>query len=263
MVLRLRQILPLIGLFALVALLDGALRTTTQAGSLHAFRLAILRQRGDALHLGDSAATAWPKLKQADRHEPLIAIDDGDIESYDWHAQTLVLTVAATDRFLSSLATVDPRAAIKKQDPLLALRQAFAERVFVATLDDAVLYGGIVLDAMSRKMAAYPVMRLEILGGRIVLHLLPQHIVLVQSDPPEEAARWDAAIAPEAADNWAALGDDAQRLHLRNAFTAEAKALRQILRDERVRSLMEAQDKLVSIKPLQIAAPATAASTTR
>ena len=234
MALRLRHAIPLICLFGFVALVQVFLDDTSRAGPLHSFRLVILRQEWADLSPGYSLDTATTAINSADRSDPLISIDSNDIDSYDWAGQNIVLTPAASAKF-QALAP-GPKSAV-------ALRRALDMHGFVAVFDDAPVYGGMVLGAMSQMPVRYPVLRVEVVGDRAILHILPAQIPMAQTDVPAERSRWAAAISSEAKD-WSTLPDKTQESILSAAFTPAANAVRRLIRNESARLFLDAEGKL-------------------
>jgi hypothetical protein len=81
-----------------------------------------------------------------------VLLDDTDVEIYDWRQQTLLLTEQASLRLRGS---------------------DFMERIFVVTLGDERLYGGITLPFFSPRSMRCPVLTMYAEGNRIIVILCP------------------------------------------------------------------------------------------
>jgi hypothetical protein len=213
---------------------------------MHSFRLVILRQDWSDLALGYTLDTATAKLGAADRSDPLISIDSSDIDTYDWNGQNIVLTPAASTKFRALAAGSKPA----------DFDRALGMHGFVAVFDEAPVYGGLVLGPMSQMPVHYPVLRVEMLGGRALLHVLPTQIPMAQTDVPAERSRWAAAMSSEAAD-WSRLPDKTQESILSAAFTPAANAVRRLIRNESARLFLDAEGKLKVPTFQHVAGPAS------
>lgn len=217
-----------------------------------AFQLVILKENWFDLELGYDPDAAFERLRTADYTAPVFVLMLDDLESYRWDWQMLTLTKTATQRLAESLSSLNHQEDIQKLMDLEAnlgwgnpLAQALYLQPFVVQTEGRFTYGGIFLDAISQMAINYPVIRVEVVEGQAVFHILPTHIPFVNYDPVlRESVPLDDAFttiiegdrndAPEffegVVNNWASSDTP-------NHF-------REIIRSESIRALVEASGKL-------------------
>jgi hypothetical protein len=116
---------------------------------------------------------------------------------------------------------------------------------FLVKVDDEIVYGGIFLEPMSELAAGYPVIRPGMIHVKAIFHLLPIQIPFIAYDPvSNDAAAWDAAITPEGAKDWAQFPGHIKSHFMSIGARQEAIEFRAIIRNSRVREVMEQAGKL-------------------
>lgn len=224
------------------------------ASNSEKFELVILRQDWSDLKLGYSYAQALPILRSANASERLCIISLTDIEWYSWTRQSISLTKEATEKLIQALPVeqdlkkhVRHIARVKKErgwgnmiEPALHLKG------FLAILDDEIIYAGIFLEPMSEVAAGYPVIRPGMSGRKALLNLLPVQIPFVAYDPnSEDIAVWNKAIVPEGAGTWAHFPPQMKTQIISIGASKNAMEFRSMIRNEKVREILEQAGKLI------------------
>ena len=128
------------------------------------FKLVILKKTWDqALQNKYTWADAWAVLETISLDDPVEAVGDGQIESYDWTNQTVTLTRAASEAFAPTFASSAPSG------------QLVAQTLFVVTLNGARLYGGMFLSEQSAMGIKFPVIYLAGDSEHLELAIRPSH----------------------------------------------------------------------------------------
>ncbi len=220
------------------------------------FQLIILKQRWSDLKLGYRAPDALRVLAAIGDGDGLYVAAAQDLDVYDWDRQTLTLTSDATAALMRALADQgsppDGVKAIVEMRSRLGwgnrLESALYTRCFVVNVDGALIYGGIFLDATSQMGIDYPVARVTVVDDRAVTALLPVHIPFVVTDPVTESGAWrDASIATEAQADVRQLDAHGDRFAnwIRGvSTTGNASEFRALIRDPRIKGLLETAGKL-------------------
>ena len=212
------------------------------------FHIIILARDWYDLKLGHTYDKALPLLTAAAETDRLITLTTGDIERYAWTGQIITLTNVATERLISSLPEKE---AIKKH--ILSIekfkkKRGWGNRIemplhlkgFIVKVGNDVLYGGIFIEPMSELSIDYPVIRPALANDRAVLHLLPVHIPFVSYDPVvNNGGEWNKAISPEGAEIWDHFPPPMKSRFMEMGLTGTASRFRNVLRDPRVRAIME------------------------
>jgi hypothetical protein len=229
------------------------LTTMPSSASSGRFQLIILKQDWYDVKLGYKYSQALPILKSASEADTLFVIGISEVESYNWTRQCITLTAEATTRLIQALPQeqdlkehIQYMANVKRKfgwgnpiEPALHLKG------FLVKADDEVVYGGIFLEPMSELAIIYPVIRPWMVDRKAVLHLLPIQIPFVAYDPMmNDVAAWDAAIAPEGAKDWAQFPGHIKSHFIGMGTRQEAIEFRAILRNSKVREIMEQAGKL-------------------
>ena len=217
------------------------------------FQLVILKQDWYDLKLGHKYTQALPIFKSADAADRLFVIGMNEIESYHWTRQSITLTAAATAKLIQALP---PEGDLKKHIQYMAkvkrehgwgnsIEPALHLKGFLVTVNDEVIYAGIFLEPMSELATDYPVIRPGMADGQAVLRLLPLQIPFVAYDPvSNESAAWDAAIAPEGARPWAQFPPQMKSQIMSIGTSQEATESRNLIKNPKVREIMEQAGKL-------------------
>ncbi|HEV7786880.1 MAG TPA: hypothetical protein VGQ28_16155, partial [Thermoanaerobaculia bacterium] len=172
------------------------------------FQLAVLAEEG-----GSDWADAWPRL-QAAVAEPLLVVDEHDVEAYDWAAQRIVLRSEVTPRFLPVLQKLMP--SDKRLQKLKALWEGsylvyLGHQGFVVSLGGQPLYGGVFLDKASQMDIRYPVLHADMdEENRIVLRFSPIHYPF--------GSLWDDGTSGDALDSPASLSVKEVQSAFKQAF---------------------------------------------
>jgi hypothetical protein len=222
--------------------------------SARSFQLVILKQDLSDLGVGYDYDKLFPRWCDGRSKQTLFTIGVGDIETYAWETQGIVLRSEATARLTEALrGEHEPKESvrefIKMKESLgwgSALEHGLYTKGFVALLDGEPLYGGIFLDPTSQLPIDFPVIRASrTADGRAVLHVLPIHFVFLAYDPIAQIKMsLDVAVAPEIAADWRQFPEE-----LKNSFTPQltcerAGAFRTIIRNGSIRTIMNATGKL-------------------
>lgn len=218
------------------------------------FQLVILKKSWDDLKLGYDYGGAFPALKSAAPGDALMTIETEQIESYDWSLQAITLTAEATAALIRSLTgDKDVKAQIKALNELKkeagmsnSLERSLYTKGFLVKLSGKPLYGGIFLDAMSQMAISYPVIRAGMDGERAFLNILPVHIPFMTRDPaPGGTPSTDGVIAKEGAGDWKQFPQELKKGFFEKLATGkEAKELRALIRNPKIRELMDKAGKL-------------------
>jgi len=224
--------------------------------SAHSFQLVILKQGLDDLGVGYDYDKLFPRWRDGRSKQTLFTIGVGDIETYSWGTQGIVLTSDATARLTEALGGEGDRkesvGELNKMKESLgwgnALEHALYTKGFVTLLDGEPLYGGIFLDPLSQRPVDFPVIRVSrTADGRAVFHAMPIHFVFLTYDPITQIeASLDVAVTPEAAADWSQFPEEHKKSITRNVTSETAMAFRKLLRNGSIRSIMDATGKLRS-----------------
>jgi hypothetical protein len=232
--------------------MTGYVPSSAQESDQDTFRLIVLTEDWWDLQLGYTYETALPNLEDADLSDPLFVIDMNQIESYDWTRQAITLTEEASSLLIDALPlTAEQRDGVRELTQLKEslgwgnpVENALYIHGFVVQVDGEFLYGGIFLDPMSQMAIDYPVIRSEIVDGKVIFHLLPIHIPFVTYDPvPSESTTWDEAIADEMMGDWGQFSNDTKAALMGFADSADARSFRQLIRDPHLYDILMAANK--------------------
>lgn len=218
------------------------------------FQLVILKQDWSDLKLRYSSDEALPLLKAARAAGTLTIIGLEDIESYHWPRQSITLTTQATTRLMADLppegewkSNLRAMAKIKRNygwgNPI---EWSLHQKGFLVTVNDEALYGGVFLEPMSQMAILYPVIRPGLRENKAIFNLLPVQIPFVVYDPASsQIAAWNAAIAPEGAKDWNQFPVPMKSHFINMGNRPEALAFRKLIRDTKMKEIMEKAGKLV------------------
>jgi hypothetical protein len=106
---------------------------------------------------------AWPRIEQLDLADSAFVVGPEDVESYHWPDQVITLTSAASARLWGTFGSKE------------LFRLECLKGVFVATLGDRKLYGGVFIESISAAAIQFPVIYLTKSGARYLLTLRPSH----------------------------------------------------------------------------------------
>lgn len=224
---------------------------SSQDETIPPFQLLILEPDWFELPLG-YGPESLVQLETADYSSPLFVLELEDIEHYQWDWQMLTLTEAATQRLAESVQEQNRRADIQKFIDFKQssggwgnpLQSALYIQPFVVLVDGEFLYGGIFLDAMSQMAINYPVIRVEIVEGQAVFHILPIHIAFVNYDPVPRSAALDEAYNSVIEQDRQSIPDFFDSAVNEWAMSDNAVYFRELIRNERLFEALQAAEKL-------------------
>lgn len=249
----LKSYINLVCFVTLTLLFSTSTANSSSATSLDRFQLVILKQDWYDLKLGHKYTQALPTLKSANTADSLFLIGTNEVEAYNWTRQSITLTGQATAKLIQALPRDED---LKKHIQYMAkvkrehgwgnpIEPALHLKGFLATLNDELIYAGICLEPMSELTIDYPVIRPGMVDSKAVLHLLPIQIPFVAYDPVwNESAAWDAAIAPEGVRVWGQFPAQMKSHFMSIGTRPEAMEFRNLIKNPRVRELMEQAGKL-------------------
>src|SRR3990172_7629205 len=177
-----------------------------------------------------------------------ISLSEADIDEWEWNAQAITLSSAATQRLLAALPgdseLADSVRQMKKMHEQLKwgnpIGLSLYTRGFLVSLRGEPLYGGVFLEAVSERRVDVPVFRTSLVDGRVVFHVLPVHLPFLMVDPG--SADHDVTIdhvAPEARDDW-----QMAKMMWRRAYGPDAVRIRHTLFDARLHAALQQSGKL-------------------
>ena len=219
------------------------------------FQLIILNQDWQDFGRVYDSEEALPLLMNADTSESLFVISLREIEHYDWDTQVITLTKDATGALVSVL---DNAAQGEEAEAIMGLREslgwgnelerALYIRVFLVRVDSDTVYGGIFLNAVSQMAIDYPVLRVTVVDGKAVFAVLPVHVPFTMVDPIGGAGGVsELSIAEEAEADVEQLNeqDDFLTAWILDIATSDtASQFRELIRDTRIKTVLEAAGKL-------------------
>jgi hypothetical protein len=160
---------------------DATTPAVTQGGTGVGFRLYVLKQHTDDLDLGLTVESSWSILSSLDLSSPLVVFRSEDIATFEWGSQSLLLSEAASGQ-------------LRSLTPLVAPDVALNDHVFLVTLDDARLYGGIVEYPEEARLVDYPVIHVVPAVPQVWLDIRPHSGPNVYgADPPQMRSRIEKA----------------------------------------------------------------------
>jgi len=244
----------LISLFLLISILSScsSISTTQQPKSEIEFKIIILKDNWFDLKIGYEAEKAQSVLSSADISNPVFVITKNQIEKYDWDLQTITLTSTATKELGEALSNIGADSnEIEKLNNLKEslgwgnpIERALYIHPFIVQVDNQFKYGGIFLDAPSQMAIDFPVARITILDGQIVIALLPTHIPFVMIDPIDGNGNLRQPVITDEAKS------DVQQLDFFSdwstgiATSATANKFRAIIRDENIKAFLKMESLL-------------------
>ncbi|MBX3056593.1 MAG: hypothetical protein KF770_08990 [Anaerolineae bacterium] len=211
------------------------------------FKAIILKENWFDLEIGYEAEKAQSALSSADISEPVFVIGKDQIEKYDWDLQTITLTSNATNELGEALLNIG--AASAEIENLNNLKESFGwgnpiERAlyihpFIVQVDNQFIYGGIFLDATSQMAINFPVARVTISEGKVVIALLPTHMPFVMIDPIDESGNLRQPIIADEAKHDVQQLDFFPDWSTELATSAISEKFRAIIRDKKIRLIFE------------------------
>jgi len=243
---------PLIALFLLIAILSScsSISASQQSTPETEFKIIILKENWWDLKIGYEAEKAQAILGSADFSDPLFVITKEKIEKYDWDLQTITLSSTTTKELGEALSNLGKDSGeIEKLNHLKEslgwgnpVERALYIHSFIVQVDSQFKYGGIFLDATSQMAIDFPVARITIADGKVVIALLPTHIPFVMIDPIDGSGNLRQAVIADEAKS------DVQQLDFFSgwsnglATSATSKKFRALIRDESVRVIFEKEN---------------------
>lgn len=243
--------------FVLVGLITGlSFACSSKMESLppdDSFQLIIFNRDWYDLNLGYQAQNVLPVIYDLEESESLFVISLDNIEIYNWDQQTITLTEDATKELAIALDNhVEDSEAV---EALMGMRERLGwgnpwdhilyTKTFLVKVDNTPLYGGIFLHAVSQMAIDYPVIRLSVIDGKAVLSLLPVHIPFVMIDPIDGSGNLrETTLAQEAEQDAQEHSVFFSRVILDNSKKDVANEFRGLIRDIRIKRIIEAADKI-------------------
>ncbi len=121
-----------------------------------------------------------------------------------------------------------------------AIGLSLHSRGFLVSLRGEPLYGGVFLEAVSERRVDLPILRTRLEGGRALFNVLPVHLPFLMIDPGSaDHEITPDQLAPEARQDWPIA-----RMMLRQAYGPEVLRTRDLLRDSRLRAVLQPAGKL-------------------
>jgi hypothetical protein len=148
------------------------------------YQLFILKEDWQTLNLGYEAEPAQSILASVETSNNLFTIGVGQIEEYDWDAQSITLTKSATNNLLNILkeqgdlsdSDIEELKALQEPPELgNPLEMALYIKSFVVKANGEFKYGGIILNKISAMGISYPVIRVTMSENRATFTILPTH----------------------------------------------------------------------------------------
>ena len=216
------------------------------------FKLIILKENWWDLKIGYEAEKAQTILSSADVSNPFFVITKEKIEKYDWDLQTIHLTSTATKELGEALSNIGEYSGeIEKLNNLKeslgwgnSVERALYIHSFIVQVDSQFKYGGIFLDATSQMAIDFPVARITISDGKVVIALLPTHIPFVMIDPIDENGNLRQPVIADEAKNDVQQLDSFSDWSTNLATSATANQFRAIIRDENIKAFFEMESLL-------------------
>lgn len=244
----------LISLFLLTTIFSScsSISTTQQPKSEIEFKIIILKESWFDLKIGYEAEKAQSVLSSADISNPVFIITKNQIEKYDWDLQTITLTSTATKKLGEALSNISADSdEIEKLNDLKEslgfgnpVERALYIHPFIVQVDNQFKYGGIFLDAPSQMAIDFPVARITISDGHIVIALLPTHIPFVMIDPIDGSGNLRQPVIADEAKSDVQQLDFFSDWSTKLATSATSNKFRKIIRDEKIRLIFETQSAL-------------------
>jgi hypothetical protein len=119
------------------------------------FKLVILAGDFMSLRLGYPWEQSWPLLQRADLDSPLATLSEDDLAQVDWERQVFTLSEAALAQMIAQFDLPTGEQGDWR------ISHALYQQAFILLLDDAPLYGGIILPMISAMGIQYPVLGLD------------------------------------------------------------------------------------------------------
>ena len=239
-------------MFAVILSSCSSISTPRQSTPETDFKIIILKENWFDLEVGYEAEKAQSVLSSADTSKPIFVISKDNIEKYDSDLQTITLTSSATNELGTALIKIDANSTeIEKLTNLKeslgwgnSVERALYLHPFIVQVDNQFKYGGIFLDAASQMAVNFPVARVTIAEGKVVIALLPTHIPFVMIDPIDGSGNLrQPVIADEAKYDVQQLDDFFSDWSTELATSATSEKFRTMIRDEKIRLIFEAAGK--------------------
>lgn len=239
-------------IFAVILSSCSSISTPRQSTPKTDFKIIILKENWFDLEIGYEAEKAQSALSSADISKPVFIISKDQIEKYDWDLQTITLTSNATNELGEALSNIGANSTgIEKLNNLKeslgwgnSIERALYIHPFIVQVDNQFEYGGIFLDATSQMAINFPIARVTISEGKVVMALLPTHIPFVMIDPIDGSGNLrQPVIADEAKYDIQQLDDFFSDWSTELATSATSEKFRAIIRDEKIRLIFEAAGK--------------------
>lgn len=244
----------LISLFLLIAILCAcsSISTSQQSKSEIEFKIIILKENWFDSKIGYEAEKAQSVLSSANISNPVFVITKNQIEQYDWDLQTITLTSTATKELGEALSNIGADSdEINKLNNLKEslgwgnpVERALYTHPFIVQVDNQFKYGGIFLDAPSQMGIDFPVARITISDGKVVIALLPTHIPFVMVDPIDENGNIRQPVIADEAKNDVEQLDFFPEWVTTIATSTTANTFRVIIRDENIKTLFKMESLL-------------------
>ncbi len=119
-------------------------------------------------NLGYTVDSSWSLLKEWYPTGTTFTIKTADIEKYDWNKHILTLTPEASASFRSAFESPKYR------------------MVFVVTVKDKPLYGGIFMFRQSEEGISFPVIYADSKDGKTTFTIRPRHSIFDDYKPSED-----------------------------------------------------------------------------
>lgn len=238
-------------IFAVILSSCSSISTPRQSTPGTDFKIIILKENWFDLEIGYEAEKAQSVLSSADMSQPVFVISKDQIEKYDWDLQTITLTSNATNELGEALLNIGANSTeIEKLNHLKEsigwgnpIERALYIHPFIVQVDNQFKYGGIFLDATSQMAITFPVARVTIAEGKVVMALLPIHIPFVMIDPIDGSGNLRQPVIAVEAKNDVQQLDFFSDWSTELATSATSEKFRTIIRDEKIRLIFEAAGK--------------------
>lgn len=169
--LKCRRLIMILQWFFLSELLLGLFSCTTRENmgmeTTHSFRIAMLDQNVafQPPGLGATIESSWPILQSAYPSKVVYTVTEEDIDTYNWIDQTIELSPQASKRFIEFFEC-------NLDDTYPVCTELYS---FVSLFDDAPIYGGRFIVAMSPLVLRFPIIYAKMSSGIVTFSIRPFH----------------------------------------------------------------------------------------
>lgn len=133
------------------------------------FEISFLDRSALPDNVGYRMEEVWPLLQKAYPDSVVHSLTLKDIVSYNWEKQMMILTPEATEQLLA--LTLQPQKALIYPDLYLQ------NSLFVVSVDETPIYGGVFAHTSSAMAIQYPVVYPSLENNQLVLTIRPFHTI--------------------------------------------------------------------------------------